>query len=49
MLDLPDVEMEVATETTAQESVPTSDKLEIPQDVIDSISNEEDSKKDSEK
>lgn len=38
MLDLGDIEMEIPEKPKKQESISTSDKLEIPQDVIDSIS-----------
>ncbi len=38
MLDLGDVEMEIPEKPKKQDSISTSDKLEIPQDVIDSIS-----------
>ncbi len=38
MLDLGDIEMEIPEKSKKQESTSTSDKLEIPQDVIDSIS-----------
>ena len=38
MLDLGDVEMEKPKKPKKRESVSTSDKLEIPQDVIDNIS-----------
>ena len=38
MLDLGDVEMEIPKKPKKQESISTSDKLEIPQDVIDTIS-----------
>jgi hypothetical protein len=38
MLDLGDVVMEIPEKSKKQESVSTSDKLKIPQDVIDSIS-----------
>jgi ribosomal protein S1 len=38
MLDLGDIEMEIPEKPKKQDSVSASDKLEIPQDVIDSIS-----------
>ena len=48
MLDLGDVEMDIPKKTKKQEATSTSDKLEIPQDVIDSISDSL-SEKDTEK
>jgi hypothetical protein len=38
MLDLGDIEIEIPEKPKKQDGVSTSDKLEIPQDVIDSIS-----------
>jgi hypothetical protein len=38
MLDLGDIEMEIPEKPKKKDGVSTSDKLEIPQDVIDSIS-----------
>ena len=38
MLDLDDIEMEIPEKSKKQERVSTSDKLEIPQNVIDTIS-----------
>ena len=48
MLDLGDIEMDIPKQSKKREATSTSDKLEIPQDVIDSISDSV-SKKDSEK
>ena len=48
MLDLGDIEMDVPKQSKKREATSTSDKLEIPQDVIDSISDSV-SEKDSEK
>ena len=44
MLDLGDIEMEMPQKPKKQDSVSASDKLEIPQDVIDSISSASSSK-----
>jgi len=44
MLDLGDIEMEIPEKPKKQDSVSASDKLEIPQDVIDSISSASSSK-----
>ena len=38
MLDLGDIEIEIPTKPKKQKSISTSDKIEIPQDIIDTIS-----------